>query len=283
MFSLSLLNITSQECPPSCAPPPCTPPPPQTESPLHAPPHGVGTLLVLFTAASAVLDTQDIAKPRVAPPTTTQESHRCDRDSPGGGENWEGVWPWGSKSAELRSRRDLGRDPGRDTGCGVASGVGGWKGATPETPPAPRRDVSHKPQPGLPTVLSPRPPRHCPSPEGGRKTPPPSCCCDGTSSFPWRLLVGPPLQKPERPRGAGGGQCSCFIESMQPAHRFVKSFCTSLGGPEPWARGPFLDAINFHLGLSAACKQMSAQVWESGGGMLNGPMAPLGQACQCHH
>lgn len=218
-----------------------------------------------------------------SPPPPTQESHRCDRDSPGGGENWEGVWPWGSKSAELRSRRDLGRDPGRDTGCGVASGVGGWKGATPETPPAPRRDVSHKPQPGLPTVLSPRPPRHCPSPEGGRKTPPLSCCCNGTSSFPWRLLVGPPLQKPERPRGAGGGQCSCFIESMQPAHRFVKSFCTSLGGPEPWARGPFLDAINFHLGLSAACKQMSAQVWESGGGMLNGPMAPLGQACQCHH
>lgn len=118
---------------------------------------------------------------------------------------------------------------------------------------------------------------------GGQEDPPLSCCCDGTSSFPWRLLVGPPLQKPERPRGAGGGQCSCFIESMQPAHRFVKSFCTSLGGPEPWARGPFLDAINFHLGLSAACKQMSAQVWESGGGMLNGPMAPLGQACQCHH
>lgn len=32
----------------------------------------------------------------------------------------------------------------------------------------------------------------CPSPEGGRKTPPLSCCCDGTSSFPWRLLVGHP-------------------------------------------------------------------------------------------
>lgn len=85
--------------------------------------------------------------------------------------------------------------------------------------PATSRDVNHKPQPGLPTMLPPTSTPDTPSfPEVAGKPHPLSCC-----------QRDPTVEKPERPRGAGRGPCSGFIESMQLIDLLRASALPSMG------------------------------------------------------